>query len=110
MKKFIYILLLLFFLLISTIYLLIFTKSGNLYIANYLEKSFNSKQKDVTLKIDNFLITFKNITVNARVNEDSKLDIQGKFDVFKLDVDFDYVIDIKNLADFNHITNMNLNA
>ena len=58
MKKFIITLLIIVLFITSTLYIILFTKSGNYLVANYIEKSFNKKQKDFTLKIDNLVIDY----------------------------------------------------
>lgn len=109
MKKLLLILLIIILIVFGTLYTLLFTKSGNLFVANYVESSFNQRQDDFKLKFEKFDINFNKINLAANINDSSKISLDGKISSI-LDVkgEFDYIIDIKDLSIFNNLVKKEL--
>ncbi len=110
MKKLFISLTVLIIVVISTIYIVLFTKLGNNFISSYIEKTVNEGQKDVGFKINDFTLTFNSINFNATIKNDSKIDISGDLEILKKRVDLKYNIDIKDLSVLKNITKQKLNG
>ncbi|MDX4060735.1 hypothetical protein Q6A89_09475, partial [Aliarcobacter skirrowii] len=108
MKKFIITLLIIVLFITSTLYIILFTKSGNYLVANYIEKSFNKKQKDFTLKIDNLIIDYDLLVLKATLNDHSKIELNAMYSIFNKELMAEYFIDIEDLSIFNDLAKMKL--
>lgn len=108
MKKFIITLLIIILFITSTLYIILFTKSGNYLVANYIEKSFNKKQKDFTLKIDNLVIDYDLLVLKATLNDHSKIELNAMYSIFNKELMAEYFIDIEDLSILNDLAKMKL--
>ncbi|RXJ96076.1 hypothetical protein CRU94_05565 [Arcobacter sp. AHV-9/2010] len=108
MKKFIITLFIIILFITSTLYIILFTKSGNYLVANYIEKSFNKKQKDFTLKIDNLVIDYDLLILKATLNDYSKIELNAMYSIFNKELIAEYFIDIEDLSIFNDLAKMKL--
>lgn len=95
---------------ITGVYIVLFTKSGNNFVASYLEKTVNEGQKDVGFKINDFTLTFNSINFDATIKNESKINISGDLEILKKRVDLKYNIDIKDLSQLKNITKQQLNG
>lgn len=95
-------------LLIGSIFGILFTKYGNGLISSYIEKRVNDGQEDVKLKVNNFRLTFKTINFDAKINDDSIINISGDLALFKQSVDLKYDIKINDLATLKNLTKQDL--
>lgn len=110
MKKLFLALSLLIVLIILSVYGVLFTKSGNNFIASYIENKVNDEQKDVKLKVNDFTLTFNTINFDANINDNSNINITGDLEIFKKKVDLKYDINIKDLATLENLTKQKLNG
>lgn len=108
MKKIAIFLLIIIMMFLGSLYLILFTKSGNSYIANYLENSFNKKQDEFTLKINDFVLTTSTIKLDANFNNNSILKIDGDLSFFKRAAILNYDIKIDDLSIFKTLLNRQL--
>ncbi|MDZ7817626.1 MAG: hypothetical protein U5K55_02960 [Aliarcobacter sp.] len=95
-------------LILGSIYGVLFTKYGNSLIASYIENKVNNDQKDVKLKVNDFRLTFKTINFDAKINDDSIINISGDLAIFKQSVDLKYDIKINDLSTLKNLTNQDL--
>lgn len=105
MKKvfFIFFILILFF--IFSIFGILFTNYGNSLIASYIENRVNKEQDKVELKVDKLRLTFKTLDFNARINDNSYLNVNGNFEFFNRKVDLKYDIKINELENLKNLFN-----
>jgi ribosome-associated translation inhibitor RaiA len=104
MKKLFLSLTVIIFLLIGSIFGILFTKYGNGLISSYIENRVNDGQEDVKLKVNNFRLTFKTINFDAKINDDSIINISGDLEIFKQSVDLKYDIRINDLSTLKNLT------
>lgn len=105
MKKILLLLLSLIILCLGAIYGILFTNYGNNLIASYIENKVNEGQENVKLKVNDFKLSFKTINFDAKINDDSIINITGDFDIFKQNVDLKYDIKINDLRTLKNLTN-----
>ena len=105
MKKFfiVFFILILFF--IFSIFGILFTNYGNSLVASYIENRVNNEQDKVELKVDKLSFTFKTLDFNARINDNSYLNINGNFELFNRKVDLKYDIKINELENLKNLLN-----
>lgn len=105
MKKFfiVFFILILFF--IFSIFGILFTNYGNSLVASYIENRVNNEQDKVELKVDKLSFTFKTLDFNARINDNSYLNINGNFELFNRKVDLKYDIKINELEKLKNLLN-----
>jgi hypothetical protein len=105
MKKFfiVFFILILFF--IFSIFGILFTNYGNSLVASYIENRVNNEQDKVELKVDKLSFTFKTLDFNARINDNSYLNINGNFEIFNRKVDLKYDIKINELENLKNLLN-----
>lgn len=108
MKKIFLILSLIIFLILGCIYGILFTKTGNGIISSYIENKVNAGQKDVKLKVNNFRLTFSTLIFDAKINDDSYINISGNLALLKKTVDLEYDININDLSTLNNLTKQDL--
>ncbi len=92
-------------LIIGSIYGILFTNYGNNLISSYIENKVNSGQEKVQLKVNDFRLTFKTINFDAKINDDSKINISGAWALFEQSVDLKYDIKINDLRTLKNLTN-----
>lgn len=97
-------------LVIGTIYGVLFTKSGNGFIASYIENKVNDGQNDVKLKVNDFTLTFNTINFDASIDDNSNINIAGDLQIFKQVVDLKYDIKVKELAHLEKLIGTKLNG
>ena len=85
-----------------------FTNYGNNLIASYIENKVNEGQENVKLKVNDFKLSFKTINFDAKINDDSIINITGDFDIFKQTVDLKYDIKINDLKTLKNLTKQDL--
>ncbi|OCL85373.1 hypothetical protein AAX26_02010 [Aliarcobacter thereius] len=110
MKKLFIVLFVFIFISIGALYVVLFTKSGNYYLANYIERTINNKQNDFILEIDELIINHNLLVFQASLNEKSKIEIKAIFSIFDQIADVEYKADIENLSIFNNLAQMDLNG
>jgi len=75
---------------------LLFTQSGNNMIKPYVQESMQKKlQKDIIL--ETFTLKTDFIDLEIRVDKNSKLILNGNFNIFDKTLDVEYTVDAKNL-------------
>ncbi len=110
MKKIFVVFIIVLVLIFSSVAGLLFTKSGNNIISSYIEKTVNDGQDKVRLKVENFDLGFDSLSFNAKVDDNSNININGKFNIFSQNVDLKYDIKIKDLSNFKKLINKKLNG
>ncbi|OCL81632.1 hypothetical protein AAW30_01849 [Arcobacter porcinus] len=110
MKKLFVILFIFILLSISALYVVLFTKSGNYYLANYIERTINNKQNDFVLEIDELIINHNLLIFQASLNEKSKIEIKAIFSIFDQLANIDYKADIEDLSLFNSLAQIELSG
>lgn len=110
MKKFFIALSLILFVMISSVFGILFTKPGNDLIASYIENTVNSQKKDVNFQVNNLELTFNTINFNATIDNNSIIDIKGDLQLFSKTVDLKYNIDIKDLSKLEPLVGQKLNG
>ena len=108
MKKILLLLLSLIILCLGAIYGILFTNYGNNLIASYIQNKVNEGQENVKLKVNDFKLSFKTINFDAKINDDSIINITGDFDIFKQNVDLKYDIKINDLKTLKNLTKQDL--
>lgn len=91
-------------LMLSGIYLLLFTKFGNNMVASYIEDKVNSGQQDVKLKVNEFILTPNSLNFVASINDNSEINVSGDLSIFKKSVDLKYDIKINDLSTLKNLT------
>lgn len=107
MKKIFFSLIVIIVLIVSSIYGLLFTKSGNKIISSYLEQKINEGREDAKLEINDFRLTFDTLNFEAKIDDNSIINISGNLSIFKKNVDLKYDIKINDLSTLKNITNQN---
>ncbi len=110
MKKLFFGLTIFIILVIGSIYAVLFTSTGNSFVASLIESKVNEGQKDVSLKVNNFKLTTNTIAFKATIDDNSVIDIQGDLNIFAKSIDVDYNVNIKDLSKLQNITNQKLNG
>ena len=110
MKKFFIGLTILIILIVGAVYGVLFTKSGNNFVASYIENKVNDEQKDVQLKVNDFTLTFNTINFNATISDNSNINIVGDLEIFKKRVDLKYDIKINELSKLENLIKQKLNG
>lgn len=110
MKKLFLGLIFLVFLVIAAIYWVLFTKTGNDYIASFIEEKVNSEQDKVKMKVNNFRLTFKTIDFDATIDDNSNIKVIGDLQLLNEKVDLKYDIKIKELAYLENLMKQKLNG
>ena len=105
MKKIFFILFILILFFIFSIFGILFTNYGNSLVASYIENRVNNEQDKVELKVDKLSFTFKTLDFNARINDNSYLNINGNFEIFNRKVDLKYDIKINELENLKNLLN-----
>lgn len=105
MKKIFFILFILILFFIFSIFGILFTNYGNSLVASYIENRVNNEQDKVELKVDKLSFTFKTLDFNARINDNSYLNINGNFELFNRKVDLKYDIKINELEKLKNLLN-----
>lgn len=105
MKKIFFILFILILFFIFSIFGILFTNYGNSLVASYIENRVNNEQDKVELKVDKLNFTFKTLDFNARINDNSYLNINGNFELFNRKVDLKYDIKINELEKLKNLLN-----
>ncbi len=108
MKKILITLILIVLLSICSVFWLFFTNSGNSFISSYIESRVNSEQDKVKLKVEKLKITFKTLDFNANIDDNSYININGDFEIFKKRVDLKYDIKINDLENLRNLINFDL--
>lgn len=105
-----FILTILILVLLGGVYGVLFTSSGNSFVASYIEDKVNEGQKDVNMKVNDFKLTMSDILFDASVNDNSTIKIKGNLDLISQVVDLEYNIKIKELSKLQNITSQKLNG
>lgn len=109
MKKMFFGLTFLIVLIVAGIYTLLFTSTGNSFVASKIEDIAN-EQKGVNFKVNKFVLTTSNIEFDASVDENSNIKIFGDLALIAKTVDLKFNIDIKDLSKLQKFTNQKLNG
>ena len=96
--------------LVGITYTLLFTSTGNTFLASQIESKVNEGQKNVNIKVKDLKLTLNEILFHVSVDKNSSILVQGKFDLFKQTVDLTYDINIKDLSKLQNITKQKLNG
>lgn len=110
MKKLFFSLTLIIVLIVGAIYGVLFTSSGNSFVASIIEDKVNKGQKDVNLKVNNFELTMDKIVFKATIDDNSEINIFGALNIFSKSIDVNYNINIKDLSKLQNITKQKLNG
>lgn len=108
MKKIFISLIILILILFGTIFTILFTKSGNKFIASYLENEINTNTNNLQFKINNFRLTSDYIVFDAMINDNSTINILGNLSILKKEVDLKYDIKINDISIFKDLINQEL--
>ena len=96
--------------LIGITYTLLFTSTGNTFLASQIESKVNEGQRDVNVKVKDLKLTLNEILFHVSVDKNSSILIQGKFNLFEQTVNLTYDINIKDLSRLQNITKQKLNG
>ncbi|WP_424687691.1 hypothetical protein [Halarcobacter ebronensis] len=110
MKKLFFSLTLIIVLTIGAIYGVLFTSPGNSFVASIIEDKVNEGQKDVNLKVNNFVLTMDKIVFKATIDDNSEINVFGALNIFAKSIDVNYNINIKDLSKLQNITKQKLNG
>ncbi len=110
MKKLFISLTILILLIIVAVYGILFTSPGNSFVASIIENKVNEGQKDVSLKVNDFVLTPNDILFKATIDDNSVINIEGKLNIFAKSVDLKYDININDLAKLENLTKQKLNG
>ena len=78
------------------VFFMLFTQSGNNTLKPYLEK-YSSKKLQQEVHIEAFTLKTNFLDIEAIVNKNSKIILNGNFDIIKQTFAIDYDIDAKNI-------------
>lgn len=104
MKKLFLYLMVITIVVLSALYLLLFTKFGNEKVASYIENKVNIGQQDVKLKVNDFTLTLTHLNFDASINDNSEINISGDLSLLKKSVDLKYDIKINDLSTLKNLT------
>lgn len=110
MKKIFIILFILILSAFAVVYGVLFTSSGNKFIANYIENKVNDEVNNVELKVNKLELTFDKLDFNATINDNSNINISGGLELFKKRVNLEYDIKINELAKLEKLIGKKLNG
>ncbi|NVJ53272.1 MAG: hypothetical protein HWD90_06235 [Campylobacteraceae bacterium] len=110
MKKLFFSLTLIIILIIATIYGVLFTSPGNSLVASIIENKVNEGQKNVNLKVNNFVLTLDKIVFKATIDDNSEINVFGALNLFAKSIDVNYNININDLSKLQNITKQKLNG
>lgn len=94
----------------GSIYALLFTAQGNKITANFIQDYVNSKDERVNLNINEFSLSTKFIVLDATIDENSFIKIEGDLKLFEKAYDLVYDINIKDLSKLEKFTSTKLNG
>lgn len=109
MKKLFFGLTFLIILVLGAVYGVLFTPTGNSFVASKIEEKAN-EQKGVNFKVNKFVLTTSNIEFDATVDGNSNIKIIGDLALIAKTVDLKFNIDIKDLSKLQKFTNQKLNG
>merc|ERR1711879_867905 len=95
---------------IGGIYGLLFTSTGNSYVASFIENKVNEGQQDVNMKVNDFKLTMNEILFNATIDDNSTINVEGALNIFAQSADLKYDVNVAQLAKLQNITNQKLNG
>lgn len=110
MKKLFFGLTFLIILVVGGVYGILFTSTGNSYVASIIEEKVNEGQKDVNMKVNSFKMSMNDILFNATLDGNSVINIEGALNIFAKSADLKYDINIKELSKLKNITKQTLNG
>ena len=84
-------------LLVSAIFLLLFTNSGNNFLRPYIS-SYLSNRLDMNIKLDSFSLRPNFLDMEAYVNGNNKIILNGSIDILKEKFNLDFFVQAKNLT------------
>ncbi len=91
--------------LVSSIFLLLFTNSGNIFLRPYIS-SYLSKNLDTDIKLESFTLRPNFLDIEAFVNKNSKIILNGDIDILKQKFDLNFTVQAKNfITKKEHIAN-----
>lgn len=109
MKKLFFGLTFLIILIIGGVYTLLFTPTGNSFVASKIEDKANEKE-GVNFKVNKFILTMSNIEFDATVDGNSNIKVMGDLALLAKTVDLKFNLDIKDLSKLEKFTNQKLNG
>lgn len=109
MKKFLISIVLIFALIVSTLSIALFTPFGNRAIADFAQTKLN-EDGVAKFDIEKFALTIDSIELNFLVDDNSKVQIDGEFDIFSQTLALNYNIDVEDLSKFQKIIGRVLNG
>ena len=107
MKKFLLIILGILGFSFLSLYVLLFSSLGNSFVASYLE-SYVTKRGVAAFKLNQFSLTFNTINLIAIIDKNSKITLNGSYDIFSNKIDVKYLVDIKDLSKLEKFTTTKL--
>ncbi len=95
--------------LVSSLFLLLFTNSGNNFLRPYIS-SYLSRKLDMNIQLESFTLKPNFLDTEAFVNGNNKIILNGDIDILEQKFDLDFVIRAKNfIAKKEHIAdNINI--
>ncbi len=84
-------------LLVSAIFLLLFTNSGNNFLRPYIS-SYLSNKLDMNIKLDSFSLRPNFLDMEAYINGDNKIILNGNINILKEKFDLDFFVQAKSLT------------
>ena len=108
MKKLFFGLILIFFIILGSTYTLLFTSYGNKIISSYIEEKINNGQNLLRFKVNNFQLTLNSIIFDAKIDENSYINIFGNLSLLNQSLDLKYDIKVDDLSSLKNLTNHDL--
>jgi len=109
MKKFFLFMTVLILIILAGAYSLLFSAWGNGIVSNIITDKVNEKEV-LSFKFEKFLLSSDTIDISANIDENSKINIMGSYDLFKASADIKYDVNIQDLSKLQKFTGKKLSG
>lgn len=95
---------------IVTVYVALFTKPGNNFVASFIEDTANGNNSGANLVINDFTLTTSQMNFDATINEKSFIKVNGDITLLAKTFDLKYEVDVQDLSTLKNFTGQQLNG
>jgi|GEM_PF-3063058 len=97
------------FLIIASIYTILFTPLGNKTLQPIAEKQINASLP-FEISLESFRLSLREFEVTIRLSEENRLKLEGRYDIFTQSIDGKYVLEFLNLSKLQKLVDYNLSG
>jgi len=97
------------FLMIASIYTLLFTPLGNKVLQPIAEKQINASLP-IEISLDSFRLSLREFEVTIGLGEENRLKLEGRYNIFTQSIDGKYVLEFFDLSKLQKLVDYNLSG